>query len=104
MRAKLFKTVVVPAPEEPVTAIIGCWRDTQNSPELTHPRTQRSKPCLRPEQRAFVKERRAERPVCAAFVFGVVTLDPFDLVARTQDQRNALMQRLGLHFHEALVT
>src|SRR6267378_7837081 len=104
MCAKLFMTVVVPAPEEPVTAIIGCWMDTQNSPDLTHQRTQRSKPCLRPEQRALVEERRAVRPVRAALVFGVVALDPFDLVARTQDQRHALMQRLRLHLHEALGT
>src|SRR6202049_1227470 len=104
MCAKLFMTVVVPAPEDPVTAIIGCLMDTQNSPELTYRRAQRSKPCLRPEQRAFVEERRAERPVRAAFVFGVGALDPFELGARAQDQRNTLMQRLGLPLHQTLVT
>src|SRR2546429_766598 len=104
MCAKLFMTVVVPAPEDPVTAIMGCLMDTQCSPELIHRRTQRSQQCLRPEQRAFVEERRGERPVRAAFVFGVVALDPFDLVARAEDQRNALMERLRPHLHEALVT
>jgi len=54
---KGYDRVVVPAPEEPVTAITGWLMDTQNSPQLTYPRTRRSKPCLRPEQRTFVKER-----------------------------------------------
>ncbi len=35
MCAKLFMTVVVPAPEDPVTAIMGCLMDTHSFLELT---------------------------------------------------------------------
>src|SRR2546430_2530456 len=104
MCAKLFMTVVVPAPEDPVTAIMGCLMDTQCSPELIHRRTQRSRRSLRLEQRGLVKGGRGNRPVRAAFVFGVVALDPFDPFPRAEDQRNALMERLRPPLNEALVT
>src|SRR5262252_2174900 len=96
MCAKLRITVVVPAPEEPVTAMIGCLTDMR---VLTD-----SDARFRAEQRALVEQRRAEWPVGATLELGVVAFDALDFVARTHDQRYALVQLIRLHLHDALVT
>src|SRR5438309_38180 len=104
MCAKLCITVVVPAPEEPVTAMIGCFTDMWGFLEPTPGRASArgSRQRLGPEQRALVEERRDVRPVRAALVLGVVALDALHLVARAEDQRHALMKRERIHLHEAL--
>src|ERR1700757_835510 len=100
MCAKLCMTVVVPAPEEPVTAMIGCFTDMAAPAPQAPGRSARSQRRLGPEQRALVEERRDVWPVCAAVVFGVVALDALDLVARSEYQRHSLMQGLRVHFHQ----
>src|SRR5207248_1063586 len=104
MCAKLCITVVVPAPEEPVTAMIGCFTDMSGLPEPTPGRAgaRGSRQRLGPEERALVEERRDIRPVRAAQVLGVVALDALHLVARAEDQRHALVEREQIHLHEAL--
>src|SRR5437016_14477595 len=81
MCAKLCITVVVPAPEEPVTAMIGCFTDMSGFLEPTPGRASArgSRQRLGPQQRALVEERRDVRPVRAALVLGVV--------ARSEERR-----------------
>src|SRR5256885_6969697 len=57
MCAKLCITVVVPAPEEPVTAMIGCFTDMWGFLEPTPGRASArgSRQRLGPEQRALVE-------------------------------------------------
>src|SRR5260370_42659361 len=80
MCAKLFITVVVPAPDDPVTAMMGCWVDM-------------SKPRLGSEHRALVEERRDIGAVRTTGVLGVVAFNTFDFVAGAENQRNTLMHR-----------
>src|SRR5438105_12191367 len=63
MCAKLCITVVVPAPEEPVTAMIGCFTDMSGFLEPTPGRASArgSRQRLGPQQRALVEERRDVR-------------------------------------------
>src|SRR5580658_5808438 len=106
MCAKLFMTVVVPAPEEPVTAMMGCLIDIRfffRKKRLSHAPA-RSQPRLGSEQRTLVEQRRAKRPVGPAAPLGVIALDALDLIARAENQRDALMQRLGLKLHQTLAT
>src|SRR5438045_8569025 len=102
MCAKLCITVVVPAPEEPVTAMIGCFTDMSGLLEPTPGRAgaRGSRQRLGPEERALVEERRDVRPVRAAQVLGVVALDAADLVAQAEDQGNALVSRTLMQLHE----
>src|ERR1700704_6542641 len=97
MCAKLCITVVVPAPLEPVTAMMGCFIDTDSSRRrpgaFSYPR-------LRPIQRPFVEQRRDVRLVLAAVVIAVITLDARDFVLRAQYQRDTLVQRLRRGFHD----
>src|SRR5689334_17950640 len=103
MCAKLCMTVVVPAPEEPVTAMTGCFTDMSGflQPPPGRAGARGSRQRLGPEQRALVEERRDVRPVRAVQVLGVVALDALDLVARAEDERHALMKRGRVHLHEA---
>src|ERR1700730_16740288 len=91
MCAKLFITVVVPAPDDPVTAMMGCLADM-------------SKPRLGSEHRAFVEQRRDVRTVDAAGVLGVIAFDTFDFVVGTEDQRDALMERVRHHVEQAVAS
>src|ERR1700682_2270658 len=92
MCAKAFITVVVPAPEEPVTAMTG-WRADMVT-------ATRSGARFGPEQRAFVEQRRGIRSVGAAVELGVIALDALDFVARAEDHRDALVQCFGLHIQQ----
>src|ERR1700687_3233128 len=92
MCAKLFITVVVPAPDDPVTAMMGCLMDIAFFSYGFRVQS-RSKTRLGPEHRALVEQRRTVRTVRATGMLGVIAFDAFDFVAGAQDQRNALMQR-----------
>src|SRR5437588_8507154 len=104
MCAKLCITVVVPAPEEPVTAMIGCITDMSGFLEPTPGRASArgSRQRLGPQQRALVEERRDVRPVRAALVLGVVAVDALNLVARAEDKRHALKRLERIQLHEAV--
>src|SRR5207244_5153521 len=104
MCAKLCITVVVPAPEEPVTAMIGCFTDTSGflAPTPGRASARGSRQRLGPEERPLVEERRDVRPVRAGLVLGVVALAVVELVARAEDQRHALIKRERMHLHAAL--
>src|ERR1700735_1895734 len=93
--AKLFMTVVVPAPDDPVTAMMGCLTDMSRLP---------SEPRFGAEHRALVEERRVVGTIRSAGVLGVIALDAIDFVARTQDQRHALMQRLGYDVEQGVAS
>src|ERR1700678_1188546 len=95
MCAKLFMTVVVPAPDDPVTAMMGCLMDMSCF---------RSEPRFAAEHRALVEKRRAVRMVHSAGVLGVIALDTVDFVAGTQNQRDALMQRFGDDVEQTLAS
>src|SRR5437764_12850361 len=104
MCAKLCITVVVPAPEEPVTAMIGCFTDMSGLLEPTPGRSgaRDSRQRLGPEERALVEERRDVRPVRAAPVLGLLALDALHLVARPEGQRPALVDGVRLHLPDPL--
>src|SRR3977135_3455779 len=89
--AKLFITVVVPAPDDPVTAMMGCWVDI-------------SKPRLGSKHRALVEERRDKRTVRAADMLSVIAFDTLDFVAGAQNQRNALVQRFRHEVEQAFAS
>src|SRR5690606_29330786 len=92
MCSKLRMTVVVPAPDDPVTATIGCFADMRLSSSCSS---------LDAEQRSLREQWRAVGLVGAGGELGVISLDPLDLVARSEDQRDALMQTFGLNGHDA---
>jgi len=90
MWAKLFITVEVPAPEEPVTAIIGCLTDMA-FPQLfnllneqtLHPAEAPVRPqASRRNIERSLNSGETERPVHPCREFGVIALDPLHLVAR----------------------
>src|SRR3954464_1653297 len=84
--SKVCLTVVVPAPEEPVTEMMGCRADIAScSPSG-------------PEQAAVPKEGRALAVPRAA---GAVVGNALDLFAVAEDERHALVQRLGLEVEDA---
>src|SRR5688572_28894044 len=76
-------TDVVPAPDEPVTAMMGCVADMAAPPRL------RGTPqdVTRAEQGRFVFE---------TVVLAVVALDAFDFRARAEHEADALLQAIGL--------
>src|ERR1700710_321727 len=76
MFTKLDITVVVPAPEEPVTAMTGCCVDMA--------RFSSSGARFGTKQRALVEQRRDERFVLAFVEFAVIAFDAFDFAARTE--------------------
>src|SRR3954451_25199812 len=84
--SKVCLTVVVPAPEEPVTEMIGCRADIA----LRSPSG--------PKQAAVPEEGRALTVPRAA---GAVVGDALDLLAVAEDERHALVQRLGLEVEDA---
>src|SRR5688572_8923184 len=75
-------TEVVPAPDEPVTAMMGCVADMAAPPRL------RGTPqnVTRAEQGRFVFE---------TVVLAVVALDAFDFRARAEHEADALLQAVG---------
>src|SRR3954470_17244566 len=84
--SKVCLTVVVPAPEEPVTEMMGCRADiASRSPSG-------------PEQAAVPEEGRALAVPCAA---GAVVGDALDLLAIAEHERHALVQRLWLEVEDA---
>ncbi len=76
-------TEVVPAPEEPVTAMMGCVADMAAPPRLRGT----SQDVARAEQRRFEFE---------IVVLAVVALDALDFRARAEHEADALMQALRL--------
>src|SRR5579862_7426065 len=88
-RRKMFWNVwvtdVVPAPDEPVIAMMG-WRSDTSSPSVA--------------EQAALGEQRVARLACQRFV--VIALDALDLVARAEDQAHALVQRRRLHAQRRL--
>src|SRR5687767_3720831 len=96
MPLNAFITVVVPAPEEPVTAMMGCLVDmggpSQERLQARRPRLSRLKALLQralvamgagvPVQRALLEQRRLVGLVGAGVELLVVALDALDLVAR----------------------
>src|SRR5581483_2653158 len=85
MCSKVRMTEVVPAPEEPVTAMMG-WRADMSISALSDPGG---------EQAACAEERRLELEFV---VIAVIALDSFDLVTRTEHEADALVGRLRLDF------
>ena len=78
--SKVFCTEVVPAPDEPVTEMMGCCCDKLLAPCVV-------------EQAALAEERRA---LAGRWRTGIVAGDPLDLVGGAEDQRRALMQLVRL--------
>src|SRR5271156_4880833 len=75
-------TDVVPAPEEPVTAMMGCLAD------MIGPLG----PFTLDEKRALLEQRRAVDAVQPLVVLQMIALDALDLRAAAENQRDALMQ------------
>src|ERR671910_3241666 len=90
---KVWRTVVVPAPDDPVMAMMGCLTDIGSHSPVSAGRD--------PEQRAGVEQRRFEDLVLALVVGLVVTDDPFDLRPRSQDQRHPLVKLLRHDIEDA---
>src|SRR5260221_14067578 len=85
-------TEVVPAPEEPVTAIMGCFADMVASREV----------CLGlNEQGALFEQGRGVDPVESLIVFVVILFDTLDLRLAAENERNALMQLRGLQIQNS---
>src|SRR5512137_852276 len=96
---KLCITVLVPAPDDPVTAMIGCFLDNGVLPRCALLcGAAASGPRFRPVQGPLVEERRDVRLVGALVVLAVVALDAVDLVLRPEHEADALVQLLRLHF------
>src|SRR6185437_6860348 len=72
--SKVFLTEVVPAPEEPVIAMIGCLTDIFRAPSRSPPQT------------ASAEQRRARRRTVAV---EAIAAREFDFVCRAEDQRRA---------------
>jgi len=87
MCAKLFITVEVPAPEDPVTAMTGCLALTAR---------------LRLNIEPLVEQRRAIGTIRAAGVLGMIAFDALHLMVRAQDQRNTLVQGFRHDLEQAL--
>src|SRR6202051_1035485 len=104
MCAKLFITVVVPAPDDPVTATMGCLVDIRCLENSRFGAQSRSQQRFWTEHRALVEQRRAIGTVRAAGVLGVVPLDAFDFITRAQYQGDALMKYLGCALEQPLVS
>ena len=84
--SKVCLTVVVPAPEEPVTEMMGCRADiASRSPQARN----RPRCPKRGERSPFLVRPRA------------VVGDALDLLAVAEDERHALVQRLGLEVEDA---
>src|SRR5690606_1860620 len=88
MCSKLRMTVVVPAPDDPVTAPIGCFADMRLSSSCSS---------LDAEQRSLREPGGAVALLEARGELAVISSAPLGLVARTADQRDALMETLGLN-------
>src|SRR5687768_13598909 len=76
MCSNVRRTVVVPAPDEPVTEMIGCCTDMGSAPE----------------QAAVAEQRRA---LADGIGIPVIAIDAVHFLAGAEDQRHALMDRLG---------
>src|SRR5262245_46520411 len=81
--SKMRLTEVVPAPEEPVIEMMGCLADMRLSPSS------------RPEEAAIAEQRRTLADRARS---GMVARDAFDFLRRSEDERRALVQVLGLDF------
>src|SRR2546423_9718724 len=80
---KLFITVVVPAPDEPVTAMMGCRWDMAAASDLRGA-----------EYGALVEQRRDVGLVGPGVVVQVIALDALDFFVGAQDRRRALLDFL----------
>src|SRR5580698_2259916 len=78
-------TDVVPAPEEPVTAMMGCLAD------IIGPLG----PFTLDEERALLEQRRTVDTVQPLVVFQMIALDALDFRAATENQRDPLVQLAG---------
>src|SRR5579863_10440050 len=88
--SKVLLTEVVPAPEEPVIAMIGWRTDIGASPRSDV----LGKEASRGEQRHVELE---------FVVVAVIPLDALDLRARAEDEADALVQALGDHIEDRAV-
>src|SRR3982074_1941218 len=85
--SKVRITDVVPAPEDPVTAMIGCLADMLLRPPSG----------VRSEQATCSEERRV---VFELVVIAVIALDALDLVAGPEHESNPLVRGLRLHLED----
>src|SRR5690242_3012947 len=89
--SKVRRTDVVPAPDDPVTEIMGCLTDTTR-----HPRSKLSfsdeQPALPKQRRCFGRRRAAE----------VIALDPFHLPACSENEGHALVQKARHQIEDTL--
>src|SRR5512147_3211241 len=91
---KLCITVVVPAPDEPVTAMIGCCLDTSVPSLVWLVGWSGPGQGLGPVQRPLVEQRRHVRPIGTVVVLAVIALDALHLVLRAEYQPDSLVQPL----------
>src|ERR1700722_3546177 len=82
---------VVPAPEEPVTAMMGCLAD------MIGPLG----PFTLDEERALLEQRRAVDAVQPLVVLQMIALNALDLRAASENQRDALVQFVGYAIEDA---
>src|SRR3954471_12471265 len=85
----VFVTVVVPAPEDPVTAMTGCLAD------MFAPRRSGAA-----EQRPDVEERVRVGLDASRVMLRVIADQALDLAPRSEDDRDALVERAGLDFEQ----
>src|SRR6185437_14849319 len=85
--SKVFLTEVVPAPEEPVIAMIGCLTDIFRAPSRSPPQT------------ASAEQRRARRRTVA---FEEIAAREFDFVGRAEDQRRSRMHVVEADVEDAV--
>src|SRR6516164_6675374 len=78
--SKVRRTDVVPAPDDPVTEMMGCFTDTIHSGKLRFS----GKQTASSEQRRNLALRR---------VAEVIALDPFHLLTCSENERHALVQK-----------
>src|SRR5260370_28451475 len=95
--SKTCRTDVVPAPDEPVTEMIGWWIDMVRLPP---PVALVCRGCSDAQQAAPGKERRT---VGHGIRFQMMLGDPLDLVPGTEDERRALVQMRWLEVEDAAV-
>src|SRR5260370_30709552 len=88
--SKVRRTEVGPAPDGPVTAVIGCLADMLLRPPVG----------VRSEQATRSEERRI---VFKLVVVAVIPLDALDLVAGPEHESNPLVRSLRLHLEDGLV-
>src|SRR3569832_1358209 len=91
---KVRVTEVVPAPEEPVIAIMGWRSDMIGSLKLLNSNR-------RTKQAALIEQRIGHIDRLRRIV---ILFDPFHFIARAEDQADALVQGFKLDFHDRMTS